>query len=209
MKTATAPSRRASRARSARAWCRSTPCAASGSPTRWRAPSTTTLRPAREMRRLPAILAVGLVLAAVGPARGQAVVPPPSWLGLTLEMPGARAQGALRHLGPTAPVRDRDRAARRGGRDRRLLAGRAHRRGAGGLRPEWGRARRDRGGGPQGTSRRATHVLDARPGSRGDDLGAVPRELRVRRRTYECNRLVRAREHRPGGRRATARGAGR
>ncbi|HWT05493.1 MAG TPA: hypothetical protein VN224_07030 [Xanthomonadales bacterium] len=41
------------------------------------------------MRRLSAILAFGLVLAAAGPARAQAVVPPPSWLGLTLEMPAA------------------------------------------------------------------------------------------------------------------------
>jgi len=41
------------------------------------------------LRRLPAIFAVGLVLAAVGPARAQPVVPPPSWLGVTLEMPAA------------------------------------------------------------------------------------------------------------------------
>jgi hypothetical protein len=47
------------------------------------------------MRRLSAILAVGLVLAAVGPARGQAVVPPPSWLGLTLEMPAVGVRDIL------------------------------------------------------------------------------------------------------------------
>ena len=47
------------------------------------------------MRRLSAILAVGILLAARSPARAQAVVPPPSWLGVTLEMPAAALRGIL------------------------------------------------------------------------------------------------------------------
>ena len=47
------------------------------------------------MRRLWAILAVGLLLATVGPAGAQAVVPPPSWLGVTLEMPAAGLRDVL------------------------------------------------------------------------------------------------------------------
>jgi hypothetical protein len=52
------------------------------------------------MRRFSAMLAVVLVLAAPGTARGQTVVPPPSWLGVTLEM---RAAGLRDILGD--PVR--------------------------------------------------------------------------------------------------------
>lgn len=46
------------------------------------------------MRRLTTIIAIGILAAAATPARGQAV-PPPSWLGLTLEMPASGVRDIL------------------------------------------------------------------------------------------------------------------
>ncbi|HEY6236527.1 MAG TPA: hypothetical protein VIW69_15620 [Candidatus Elarobacter sp.] len=46
------------------------------------------------MRRLTTIIAVGLLVVAATPVRGQ-TVPPPSWLGLSLEMPAAGVRDIL------------------------------------------------------------------------------------------------------------------